>query len=270
MSIVFASAASHAPGATAWPEAAGAEKLAAVTAGFQAIKDGLHASKPDVLLVLTSEHWANFFLDHVSAFCVGRAPSFSGPVEPWLKVPKQTFPGDPQFAVALLEHCYANGFEPSHAQELHFDHGTMVPLSFLAPPPQCRVVPIVFNTLAPPRATPRRCLELGRALRSFLNGRPERIAVIATGGMSHDPGEKRHGFIDTEFDAEFLRRVTQGDVQELSAYSDADLLAAGAGTLELLAWICLAGLMEGSKADVLVYEAVKPWATGIGMVAYDL
>ena len=86
--------------------------------------------------------------------------------------------------------------------------------------------------------------------------------------MSHDPGERRHGFIDTEFDAEFLRRITSGEVDALGRYSDAQLLDAGAGTLELLAWICLAGVMEQRKADLVVYEPVAPWATGIGMVSY--
>lgn len=270
MSIVFASAMSHAPGATAWPDAAGPEKLAAITGGFEKIRKAFHESAPEIVLLLTSEHWANFFLDHVSAFCVGRAERFTGPVEPWLKVPKQTFAGDPAFALGLLEFCYARGFELGHAQEMAFDHGTMVPLSFLAPPEESRIVPIVFNTLAPPRAQPRRCLELGRALAGFLDDRPERIAVIATGGMSHDPGERKHGFIDTDFDAEFLRRITSGDLDALASYSDAELLAAGAGTLELIAWICLAGIMKGGRAEVVLYEPVRPWATGIGMVSYGV
>ena len=46
-------------------------------------------------------------------------------------------------------------------------------------------------------------------------------------------------------------------------------MAAGAGTMELLAWICLAGIMGPQPARVVAYQAVKPWATGIGMVAYD-
>ena len=102
----------------------------------------------------------------------------------------------------------------------------------------------------------------------MLEAAPERIAVVATGGMSHDPGEINHGLIDTEFDRSFLHRMAVADLDGLGCYSDAQLLAAGAGTLELLAWICLAGIMGERQPDVVAYEAVKPWATGIGMLAY--
>ena len=93
--------------------------------------------------------------------------------------------------------------------------------------------------------------------------------MVATGGLSHDPGEVNHGVIDTEFDARFLAHMTQPDLPALAAYTDAELLAAGAGTMELLAWLCLAGIMGERPARTVAYEAVKPWATGIGMIAYD-
>jgi hypothetical protein len=63
--------------------------------------------------------------------------------------------------------------------------------------------------------------------------------------------------------------MTSADPDRLARYSDADLLEAGAGTLELLAWICLAGIMGQQKARLVAYEAVVPWATGMGIVSYD-
>ena len=271
MPIVYACAASHAPGITAWTEAASPDQSAAVNGGYAELSRALAAAKPDTILVLTSEHWSNFFLDHASAFCIGRGDGFEGPVEPWLRVEKRTLPGNPGFATRLLGHCYENGFELSHSHELKFDHGTMLPLSFLMPKTGCTVVPLFFNTLCPPRPSPRRCLELGRILRAALDLAPERIAVVATGGLSHDPGEINHGVIDTEFDARFLARMTKPSLAELASYSDAELLAAGAGTLELLAWICLAGIMgAGSSPRLVAYEAVKPWATGIGFIDYAM
>lgn len=269
MPIVYACAASHAPGITAWTEAAPKEQSSAVLDGYTKLAEALAAAKPDTVLVLTSEHWSNFFLDHASAFCIGRGDGFEGPVEPWLRVEKRTLPGNPALASQLLDHCYANGFELSHSHELRFDHGTMLPLSFLMPPTACTVVPLFFNTLCPPRPSPRRCLELGRTLRPALDAATQRIAIVATGGLSHDPGEINHGVIDTEFDARFLARMSQPNLAELAAYSDTELLAAGAGTLELLAWICLAGIMgAASSPRVVAYEPVKPWATGIGFMHY--
>ena len=270
MPIVFACAASHVPGITAWPEAAPKDQAASVTDGFSSLRRELALARPDTILLLTSEHWANFFLDHASAFCIGRGDTFTGPVEPWLRVEKRTLRGDPGLAIRLLDHCYANGFEPSHSQELEFDHGSMVPLSFLTPDMDRKVVPLFFNTLAAPRPSAKRCLALGRTLRAALDAAPERIAVVATGGLSHDPGETNHGIIDTRFDLTFLARMSTADHAGLASYTDAEMLAAGAGTLELLSWICLAGIMGAATPRVVAYEPVHPWATGVGMLTYGL
>src|SRR5262245_44116800 len=118
MPIVHACAASHAPGITAWTEAAPREQAGAVQEGFAALARGIAAARADTILVLTSEHWSNFFLDHASAFCIGRGDGFEGPVEPWLRVEKRTLPGNPALATRLLAHCYDNGFEISHSHEL--------------------------------------------------------------------------------------------------------------------------------------------------------
>jgi aromatic ring-opening dioxygenase catalytic subunit (LigB family) len=268
MPIVYACAMSHAPGITAWQEAAPPAQLKAVTDGFAQLHASFTAARPEKMLVLTSEHWANFFLDHVGAFCLGRAESYEGPVEPWLKLATRSIPGDPVLAKRLLEDAYSNGFELSHAHELRFDHGTMVPLNFLTPDFDVPLVPIIFNTLAPPRASAKRCYELGQVLRHSLDTSSERIAVVATGGMSHDPGERNHGFIDQAFDHRFLEQMSGGDARALAAYSDDQLMAAGAGATELLAWICLAGIMNARPAKTITYEPVTAWATGIGLVEY--
>jgi aromatic ring-opening dioxygenase catalytic subunit (LigB family) len=269
MPVVYACAASHAPGITAWQDAASPSQLTHVTEAFARLQRGLRAARPDRLLLLTSEHWANFFLDHIGAFCIGRADYYEGPVEPWLKIEKKRIPGDPKLALRLLEHCYAHGFEIDHAHEMRLDHGTMVPLNFLSPGMDIPIVPILFNTLAPPRARPDRCIALGRVLRGALESAEERIAVIATGGMSHDPGETNHGYIDSEFDRRFLDNMAEANLSVLGRYTDGQLMAAGAGTMELLAWLCLAGIMEHRHPQIALYEPVVPWATGIGMLAYD-
>ncbi len=270
MPIVYATGASHAPGITAWTQAAPVEQKDKLYAAFEQMRQSFAAAKPDVVLALTSEHWINFFLDHVGAFCIGRADFYDGPVEPWLRVDRTRIPGEPQLASELLAHCYENGFELNYSHEMELDHGTIVPLHFLMPDMNIPMVPIMFNTLAEPRPTPRRCVELGKVLRPVLENSGKRIAIVATGGLSHDPGEAGHGIIDQEFDAAFIDRMRRGDLAALSSYSDAEMLAAGAGTMELLAWLCMAGIMGERGADLIAYEAVKPWATGVGIMSYPL
>jgi aromatic ring-opening dioxygenase catalytic subunit (LigB family) len=268
MPIVFASAGSHAPGITAWTDVAPKAQADTFLEGYHTVRRELESANPETILLLTSEHWANFFLNHIGAFCIGRGSSFQGPIEPWLKVPKSEIEGQPELAAAILEHAYLNGFELNYSDELLLDHGSMVPLSLILPRGDRKVVPLVFNTLSSPRPSARRCAELGRILRVVLDARPERIAVVATGGLSHDPGEVNHGFIDKEFDKKFLDQLTACDLEALGSYSDKELLSAGSGTLEVLAWICLAGIMGERRPHVVAYEAIVPWATGVGVVSY--
>jgi aromatic ring-opening dioxygenase catalytic subunit (LigB family) len=269
MPLVFAAAASHAPGITAWPDAPAPDVSATVWGAYHKLHDELAAAHVDALIMLTSEHWANFFLDHIGAFCVGRAEAFSGPVEPWLRVEKTAVPGEPALATSIIEAAYANGVEPSYAHELEFDHGTMVPLHFLTPQMNVPVVPVIFNTLAAPQPTAARCLAFGKIIGDVARASALRIGIVATGGMSHDPGERNHGIIDAEFDRRFLAQMSSGESAPLTQYSYADFQAAGAGAFELLSWIALRGAIGSAPGTVLGYEAAVAWATGCGFMTFD-
>jgi len=269
VSIAYAAAISHAPGYVAWVEAAPPEQKDALYSGAERLRGELAAAELDELILFTSEHWTNFFLDHVSPICVGRADAYSGPVEPWLKIERKTIPGASELAEEILAAAYAQDVQPGFAQELAFDHGTMIPLSFLTPAMDVPVVPIIVNTLAPPQPSPESCYRFGQIVGEVARKRGKRVGIVATGGMSHDPGERNHGFIDEAFDHRFLEQMAAGDAEALRRYSVADLGAAGAGAIELLGWIALAGALGSFSGEVVAYEAVKPWATGMGLMRFD-
>jgi hypothetical protein len=268
--IVFAAAVSHAPGITAWRAAASTAQRENIDAAFATLGGELASAAPEVVVLLTSEHWTNFFLDHVGAFCVGRNEAFRGPVEPWLGIEPAAVPGAPKLAGTLIDALYGAGYEVDFGYELEFDHGSMVPLHYLTPAMNVPVIPIFFNTLAAPQPSAKRCYGLGRAIADFIAPLPQRVALIATGGMSHDPGERGHGIIDSNFDRRFLEQMASADAAALTAYRNADFAAAGAGAYELLAWIALRGAIGGAPGRALAYEPVVPWATGIGLMAFDL
>ncbi|HEY4295620.1 MAG TPA: hypothetical protein VGM85_04035 [Paraburkholderia sp.] len=266
MTIAFAAALGHAPGITAWPAAADAGQRERLDEGFAEIRRRFEIAQVDELVLFTSEHWTNFFLDHVSPFCIGRGECFKGPVEPWLNVPATQVTGNPELASQLIAAAAQGDVDVSFADELAFDHGTMVPLHFLTPDMTVPVVPVFVNTLAAPQPSPRRCARLGESLHDVLANSSKRYGIVATGGMSHDPGERNHGFIDEDFDRCFLDLMEKGDLARLEALSVDDLLRAGAGAVELLGWIALAGALRQFSGETVAYEAVRPWATGIGLM----
>lgn len=270
MSIAFACAVSHAPGLKAWTERATQEQQDILFGGFDHLRAKLAKARVEHLVVLTSEHWTNFFYDHVSPFCIGRAETYSGPVEPWLKLEKQLIAGDPAFASALIEVTLDRDFDVGFSDELHFDHGTLLPLHYLRPEMDIPVTPVFFNTLAPPQPTPRRALALGGVIGEVCRASRKRIGLIATGGLSHDPGERNHGRILEDFDRTFMDRMAAADLAALGAYTREQLAAAGAGAFELLAWIALAGAMKTFSGEVTGYAPVKGWATGMGLMSFDV
>ena len=269
MPIVFACAASHAPGMTAWTEAAPQEQREKILGGYRKLGDRLVASKPDALVVVSVEHWANFFLNQMPTFCIGRAGYYDGPVEEWLKIAKTRVPGDAALGAELLDACLDSGFDPAFSDELLFDHATMLPLHFLNPGMALPVVPVIINTLTTPMPTAKRCFELGRTLGKALERHPKRIALIATGGLSHWPGEAKMGKINVPFDTQFLDRLINGERAHLAEYSHSEIdREAGSGGHEIRTWITVAGAVEKWQATLLAYEAVQPWATGCGLVAF--
>ncbi|HKX50055.1 MAG TPA: hypothetical protein VJQ48_06435 [Candidatus Binatia bacterium] len=191
-------------------------------------------------------------------------------MEEWLKISKTRVPGDPALGAQLLDACLDSGFDPAFSDELLFDHATMLPLHFLNPGMTVPVVPLIINTLTTPMPSPKRCFELGRVLGKALEQQPRRIALIATGGLSHWPGEAKMGKINVAFDEQFLETLVNGKRARLTEYSHSGIdKEAGSGGHEIRTWIAVAGAVEDWRASLLAYEPVHPWATGCGLVAFN-
>ena len=98
----------------------------------------------------------------------------------------------------------------------------------------------------------------------------ERVAVIGTGGLSHEPGGPRYFWVDEEFDRWFLDLLKAGDHAALLRECTLERMeAAGSGgTAELLAWILALAFTTG-PADVLAYMPAVAWRSGTGMVVWN-
>ena len=81
MSLVGAFAASHAPGITGRPSLPPAAESEPIFRAYAELRSRLEATRPDVLVVVSPEHWANFFLDNMPSFCIGIADEFFGPTD---------------------------------------------------------------------------------------------------------------------------------------------------------------------------------------------
>jgi 2,3-dihydroxyphenylpropionate 1,2-dioxygenase len=264
MSLVFAGVCSHAPGITGRAQRADVELREGFYAKLDELKRRLEQARPDALIVVAAEHFANFFMNNMPAYCVGMADAYEGPIEDeqWLAIKRRRVPGNAALSRRVIEALLAR-IDVAYAEEWKFDHGIMVPLHFLTPRYDLPVIPVNINCQGPPLTPLARAYEFGRALRSACDAQSERIALIGTGGISHWPATPDSGVINETWDREFLARFLANDRARLVAYSDEETLRdAGQGGFEIRTFLAVAGATEGSAGELLFYAPIPIFAVG--------
>jgi len=264
VSLVFAGVLSHAPGITGRAQRADPALRDAFYASLARMRAALEAERPEALVVIGAEHFANFFMNNMPSLCVGMADWYEGPIEDekWLGIARTRVPGAAELSSRLIT-AMMSDVDLAYAQEWKFDHGIMVPLHFLTPRYELPVIPVNINCQGPPLIPLNRCWAFGRALRRACDAAPERIAVVATGGISHWPATPDSGKINEPWDRAFLAKFLDNRREELLAYSDADTYRdAGQGGFEIRTFIALAGCTEGSKGELWFYAPIPIFAVG--------
>jgi Catalytic LigB subunit of aromatic ring-opening dioxygenase len=112
-----------------------------------------------------------------------------------------------------------------------------------------------------------RCLRfgqwLGRALRAYPD--LERVAVLGTGGLSHDLATPRMGMVNERFDREFLALLEAGREDDAARYAADHVHEAGNGAEEVRMWLAAMGVAAGGAFSTRYYRPVEKWYTGIGL-----
>jgi hypothetical protein len=270
--IVGAALTAHAPLITGKPEVSKPEQRDRLYAGFREAGRRLHAARPDLLVMFVNDHLQNFAYDNLPAFCIGLAGSYEAPSEggaAFMRIPARTLRGNPEWAMSLLEAGLAAGIDFAYSHDIESWDELSVPLHFLMPGGEVPLVTVYTNCAAPPLPTPRRCHQVGAFVGDFIRTRPsgERVALVATGGISHWVGTPETGRINSEFDLRVLDHVARGDIEPLARLTWEEIERDGGnGGQEIRNWIALLGAVPGWKGDVLAYEGVAEWITGCATV----
>jgi aromatic ring-opening dioxygenase catalytic subunit (LigB family) len=260
---------SHAPGITAFPDAPPVLQRERFFAAVEEARAALEKARPDVLIMIAPDHFTNFFVDNMPPFCIGLNDRYTGPVEDWLRIEKRVIPGAREVAQDILSTGFESGIELAFSETLRLEHGTMVPLSLLTPRMDVPVVWIMMNCQVPPLASLGRCDELGRMIRSVVDRRPERFAILGTGGLSHAPGAPEMGYIDEAFDREFLGFLEKGDLDAVLSLPAKRIDNAGFGAWEIRPWVVAQGAVPERRGRTLVYEPMKEWDTGCAVTLFQ-
>jgi len=230
---------------------------------FATLRKDLEDAKPDVLIVVANDQFVNFFWNNIPTFFV----AVGDEVEGQFTRHHFHYRNHKNLGKAIVRAGMERGIDFSYGEKIELQHTQNVPLYFLLREPKIPILPIYVNTWVDPAPSPRRCYQIGELIRAVAANSNERIAILATGGLSHFPGSPRIGEIDEGFDHKLLEVLRQGNGRTLVDYSVQDLLQAG--DTEFLNWMVVIGAVGDARAS---YTAYMPdfVATGWGFVSWKL
>ncbi|GII66920.1 2,3-dihydroxyphenylpropionate 1,2-dioxygenase [Sphaerisporangium krabiense] len=292
---------------THWDQVVHTDRAEAFRDALDTARRRVAEARPDVAVIVGSNHFRGFWLDLIPAFTVGVgevvATGEAG-------TPKGRQKTDPGFAQALAADLVEAGTEVAISARLQIDHGQSHAIQYLLDGLDVPVVPLVVNVFARPLPTLARCVRLGENLAAAV-GRiagERRVVVIASGGLSHrlpwpsdwtDPQGDDEAFlvdawingrgeweryderrreiivaarptISPEFDREFLDDLANGRLRRYASMTTAEVeSAAGNGGQELRTWLVMAAALGFTPGTPLVYAPMPEWLTGMGVAVLD-
>jgi 2,3-dihydroxyphenylpropionate 1,2-dioxygenase len=265
-------------------------------------------AEPDLVVIFHPDHVNGFFYKLLPSFCIGIQGESVGDFS--TAAGKLDIPEDR--ARSCADHVLKDGVDVAISYRMDVDHGGAQPIELLsAKMPLTRMIPVFVNCALAPRPTMARVRALGAAVGRWAASCPERVLIIGSGGLSHDPpiasletaspevrqrlieggalphsarmarqnnvlgegpryaaGQSKLLPLDPEWDKSLLDAFSTGDLKVLDA-SDDDVITktGGRGGHEVRCWIAaLAALEQGYKSEVLFYEPIPEWLTGMGIM----
>ena len=241
--------------------------------GFDAIRAWVHERRVDVLFTIYNDHITSFFFDHYSAFVLGIDDRYVAADEGG--GPREVAPARGHLGLSqhIAMSMVADEFDMSFFQGRPVDHGFLSPLSMLGDaqgPWPGQVVPLQVGVLQMPIPSAKRMWKLGRTLRKSIESYPEdlNVAIMATGGLSHQVHGERAGFLNEAWDAEFLELLEKSP-QTLVDMRIAEYAAKGGMEgAEVVMWLIMRGALS-EQVGLVHKQTYAPSVTNIATLVFD-
>ncbi|AHL76896.1 protocatechuate 3,4-dioxygenase [Stutzerimonas stutzeri] len=222
---------------------------------FEPIKQWLGEKKPDVLFYIFNDHVTSFFFDHYGAFSLGVDEHYDVADEGGHARDLPGVGGHAALSRHIGESLMADEFDMSFFRDKPLDHGFFSPMSALLPHDggwPVEIVPLQVGVLQFPIPSAARCYKLGLALRKAIESYPEdlKVAIVATGGQSHQVHGERCGFNNTDWDEQFTDLLVNDPVKltEMTIAEYATL--GGLEGAEVITWLIMRGALSAQVNKV--------------------
>ncbi|KMS91455.1 MULTISPECIES: 3-carboxyethylcatechol 2,3-dioxygenase [Prauserella] len=151
---------------------------------FEQARTFVREFDPDIVVNFGPDHYNGFFYRLMPPFCIGYSAESIGDYGSQagrLDVPEE-------LARELAEYVLDKGIDLAVSLDMQVDHGAVQPMEILYGDITAKpLVPVFLNSVAPPFTPLSRVRLLGEAIGRFLATRDEKVLLIASGGLSHDP-----------------------------------------------------------------------------------
>ncbi len=220
----------------------------------------LDETKPDVIVFLGSDHLDTFSMTCVPTFaiiCGTRIAAEHGGYH-------YDLPNNREMAEEFLEKLVYSGFDLAYSEDALLGHTFATPFEYLIGKRDIPVVPFFQNVYLPPLPAARRCEQLGRAMAEVIKGRKERVAVVASGGMSHFPGTSKYPHPEYDFDYWMIGELERGNIDALLDLTPSQLDETG--NTEMLNWATMFGMIGSVPGELIQYTPT--WHHGHGYMRF--
>ncbi len=237
--------------------------------GYEFSKQWMKDNTPDVIFLVYNDHATAFSLEMIPTFAIGCAATFTPADEGWGPRPVPMVQGHPELAAHIAQSVIQQDFDLTIVNKMDVDHGLTVPLNLMCGQPDawpCAVIPFAVNVVQYPVPSGQRCLNLGKAIRRAIEsydglnkyGKPLKVQIWGTGGMSHQLQGPRAGLINLEWDKQFMERmVTEPDALAKMPHIDY-VREAGSEGIELVMWLIARGAMSDLRDPAAGEVAAGP------------
>lgn len=162
----------------------GADVRAEVNAVFETVRAFVAEVDPTLVVSLGPDHYNGFFYDLMPPYAICYAATAAGDFD----TAAGPFTVPEEIAAGMAEHVAAAGIDITISRGALLDHGAVqVPELILGGIDRYPTVPIFVNGVAAPFVPMQRVRLMGEAVGDYLAGLDERVLVIGSGGLSHDP-----------------------------------------------------------------------------------
>jgi len=242
--------------------------------GFQVVQEWVEKQNINVLFMIFNDHMTSFFFDHYSPFALGVDDEYRTADEGGGARNYPPVKGHVELSRHIAQSLVADEFDLSVFQKKPLDHGCFSPLSMISPQADGwtgHIVPLQVGVLQFPIPNARRCYKLGKSLRKAIESFPDpdlRVAVVATGGLSHQVHGERCGFNNVEWDQRFLELLEHAPEElvqmRLAEYAE----LGGMEGSEVIMWLIMRGALS-DKVKNVHSASYLPSMTNIATVIYE-